>query len=523
MAIYLLKSNLILIMLYMFYRLMMTRDTFFVCRRMALMGIVMLSAVLPMVRLPWLVGRSEAAASMAHVYAEVVLPVVPVYADSSTLTWIDVVTAVYALVAALLALRLTWQLYGIVRLARCTPVIEVDGVRVHRLSGDESPCSFFHEIFVSRRDLEAGATGEVIVHELAHARQFHSIDVLVAEVVCIVGWCNPCCHLLRREVRLNLEYLADEAVLAGGCARKPYQYHLLAMVTRPSRQDLTSHLNVLPLKNRIRMMNRKRTPNVGKLKYLFFVPLALGLLAVSHVEVIARDLARRSVAVGELSHGIGQVLGREVALREPRAAVAVAPSTAVPVSGSLEAKADTVSPRSEDGARVFDLVETMPSFPGGMAELMRYLGSQIKYPAEVWKAGIQGRVVVTFVVEKDGQVSEPTVNRSVHPLLAAEALRVVRGMPRWTPGMRHGEPVRVRYTLPIMFSLGSHGKPSVSPGAEKAETPLVYIDGVRRPLTDMDGIKKERIESVNVLKGDKAVARFGEEARAGVILIVMKK
>lgn len=518
MTIYLLKSHLILIMLYGFYRLMMIRDTFFVYRRMALMGIVLLSVVLPAIQWPWLAGRGETMVAMAHTYAEVVVPVVHVYAPQSPPTWLDVLAWTYWLVVALLMGRLIWRLGRIVWVVRHTPFVRVDGVRVHRLPGGESPYSFFRDVFVSQDDGAFGTGREVMVHELAHARQLHSVDVLIAELVSIVGWCNPCCHLLRREVRLNLEYLADEAVLAEGFARKPYQYHLLAMATRPPRQGLTSHLNVLPLKNRIRMMNCKRTPNVRKAKYLLFVPLALGLLAVSHVEVIARELARRSATVAELSHGVGQVLGREVTPREPRAVVTVAP-----VSGPEEAKADTVPPRSEDGSRVFDLVETMPSFPGGMAELMRYLGSQIKYPAEVWKAGIQGRVVVTFVVEKDGQVSEPTVNRSVHPLLAAEALRVVRGMPRWTPGMRDGEPVRVRYTLPIMFSLGSHKKPSASPDAEKAETPLVYIDGVRRPLTDMDGIKKEMIESVSVLKGDEAVARFGEEARAGVILVVMKK
>ena len=101
--------------------------------------------------------------------------------------------------------------------------------------------------------------------------------------------------------------------------------------------------------------------------------------------------------------------------------------------------------------KVYDVVEVMPQFPGGQGELMKYLRNNIKYPAEAQKNKIEGRVIVGFVVDKKGRVVNPMVERSVHPLLDAEALRVIKRMPKWKPGRVNGEPVNVKYRLPITF------------------------------------------------------------------------
>ena len=102
---------------------------------------------------------------------------------------------------------------------------------------------------------------------------------------------------------------------------------------------------------------------------------------------------------------------------------------------------------------VYDVVEQMPSFPGGISGLRTYLNQNIRYPAEAQENCVQGRVVVSFVVEKDGHISDVTVLRSVDPSLDKEAVRVIRNMPRWTPGKQGGEPVRVRYNVPVSFRL----------------------------------------------------------------------
>ena len=110
-------------------------------------------------------------------------------------------------------------------------------------------------------------------------------------------------------------------------------------------------------------------------------------------------------------------------------------------------------PKHEEEAKVFDVVEQMPSFPGGQSALMEYLHDHVKYPVVAQENGVQGRVVVSFIVERDGSITDVRVVRSVDPSLDREAARVVSSMPRWTPGKQNGSAVRVKYNVPVMFKL----------------------------------------------------------------------
>ena len=111
------------------------------------------------------------------------------------------------------------------------------------------------------------------------------------------------------------------------------------------------------------------------------------------------------------------------------------------------------APKPEVATKVFDVVEEMPSFPGRNAALMSYLNSNTKYPVVAQENGVQGRVIISFVVERDGSISDVKVARSVDPSLDREAQRVVKSMPRWTPGKQNGQTVRVKYTVPVVFRL----------------------------------------------------------------------
>ncbi len=113
---------------------------------------------------------------------------------------------------------------------------------------------------------------------------------------------------------------------------------------------------------------------------------------------------------------------------------------------------EPVKPKEEEN-KVFDVVEQMPSFPGGMSALMNYLSSNIKYPAIAEENGIQGRVICTFIVGRDGGITDVKVAKSVDPSLDKEAVRVVKAMPKWIPGKQNGQAVTVRYTLPVTFRL----------------------------------------------------------------------
>ena len=113
----------------------------------------------------------------------------------------------------------------------------------------------------------------------------------------------------------------------------------------------------------------------------------------------------------------------------------------------------TSTAQTKKNDMVFDVVEVMPQFPGGQIAMLKYIMENMKYPEQAMKEGIQGRVAVRFIVEKDGSISDVKPILSVHPLLNKEAIRVVKSMPKWTPGKQNGKPVRVRFNLPVMFKL----------------------------------------------------------------------
>lgn len=434
MAIYLIKINVALMLLYGFYRLTVSRDTFFGLRRLTLWLIYAVALMVPALNLEYWVRDTPTMASMANVYADTFYPVVVVKAQAPSITWMDMLLGIYWAGVAVLSLRLVWQLFSIIRLAVISRKQEMEGITVHLLRGEGSPFSFFRWVFMYPSTLEDRQLHEVMVHECTHVSGLHSLDTLFSELFSIACWFNPFAWLMKQEVRMNLEYLADESVLSDGNARKSYQYHLLGLAYRQPKDStkIANNFNLLPLKKRIKMMNKRRTSEIGKAKYLLFAPLAGALLMVSNIESVAREIG-------------GQV-----------------PEVAEVQQKAEEAKAsDVTAPADTTKNVVYDVTETMPQFPGGQGVMMKYLAANIKYPASAVKAKKQGRVIVAFVIQKDGSVTNVRIVKSVDPELDAEALRIVKAMPNWTPGTQDGKPVNVNYTIPVVFSLY---KEDVTPG-----------------------------------------------------------
>ena len=436
MAIYLIKINVALMLLYGFYRLTVSRDTFFGLRRLTLWLIYAVALMVPALNLEYWVRDTPTMASMANVYADTFYPVVVVKAQAPSITWMDMLLGIYWAGVAVLSLRLVWQLFSIIRLAVISRKQEVEGITVHLLRGEGSPFSFFRWVFMYPSTLKGKQLHEVMVHECTHVSGLHSLDTLFSELFSIACWFNPFAWLMKQEVRMNLEYLADESVLSDGNARKSYQYHLLGLAYRQPNEStkIANNFNLLPLKKRIKMMNKRRTSEIGKAKYLLFAPLAGVLLMVSNIESVAREIGEQIPEVAEVQQKAEQAAEEKVKTK---------PQT------------DTTKKK-----KTWDCMpETMPQFPGGQGVLMKYLAANIKYPASAVKAKKQGRVIVTFIVQKDGSITHAKIARSINPELDAEALRVVKGMPKWTPGTQLGKPVSVKYVLPVKFSLQKDATP----------------------------------------------------------------
>lgn len=187
---------------------------------------------------------------------------------------------------------------------------------------------------------------------------------------------------------------------------------------------------------------------------------------------------------------------------------------------------------------VFDVVEEMPQYPGGAEALLEFLNNNVQYPEEAEKAGIQGRVIATFVVEKDGSVSNAKVVKSVDPLLDAEALRVISAMPKWKPGKQNGQVVRVKYTVPLSFHFdgvkeieedhicredGSIVEMDIEMEKSRVVRPLFIVDGQIMDGKEVYSINPKTIERFYMQDGQEAVEKYGDKAKEGVVIITLKK
>lgn len=534
--VYFLKINVAIALFYAFYRLFFYKDTFFAWRRTALLCFFAVSAAVPLLNIQHWIVQQEPMAAMADLYATVVLPELTLTPQPET-DWqqltVDGIVITYWLVAFLLAVRFFAQLVGIFRLARRCPTQKIDGTNVHLLPRAEGPFSFFRWIFVCPEAHTNEELNEILTHERTHARQWHSIDVLVGELACIVCWFNPFAWLMKREIRTNLEYMADEKVLETGHDSRTYQYHLLGLSHHKAAATIYNSFNVLPLKKRIIMMNKRRTRAIGRTKYLMFLPLAALLMIVSNIEAVARATQKITAEVIEAvtpaeihnvqpqseniaplpqqekpdkvtykgkvvdkygqpiegvqivtlsqDKSVGYQLLKERSQADGTFVFEAAPDDRIgffhvtsqgtyiqsvnPEEWNLSREKTIVmdgkptsmfreEDRNSTDEEVFEVVENMPEFPdGGMPGLMKYLSANIRYPEAAHKAGTQGRVTVQFVVGKDGSIGNVGILRGVDPNLDAEAIRVISSMPKWKPGTQKGEPVNVKYTVPVMFRL----------------------------------------------------------------------
>ena len=442
--IYLLKANVGIALFYAFYKLFCQRDTFFQWRRFALLSFLGISFIYPLLNIQDWVKEQPAMYELADYYAnwmatEEITVTTPVVIDAPQLpSLLTIGIYLYYIGVIVMSFRFIAQLCSVFRMRWKGTRSMIDGQRIISIPTEADPFSFFGWIFLYLPDLKDESRQEILKHEQTHARQWHSMDVILCELINIVCWFNPFAWLIKTEIRLNLEYLADNKVAETTSDCKLYQYHLLHLVNKNVQTGLCNNFNVSHLKRRIIMMNKKRTHTTGRIKYALFVPLAAALLIASNISCISSE------------------------------------------------KQEEISEKQESRAaegEVFMVVEEMPEFPGGMGECMKWLGQNIKYPADAKEKGVQGRVIVQFVVEKDGTIVNAKVVRGVDPDLDAEALRVVNQSPKWKPGKQKGEAVRVKYTLPIMFRLGNDS--SDSKAAEAPREAKVDENGVHQVCEEM--------------------------------------
>ena len=544
LLIYIIKVNISLILFYLCYKLVFQRDTFWLLRRMYLLLSILFSFAYPLISVEgWLKKQEPIMTAIASIQLDEFIITPSGVEKVSIFTVENVLWVVFGLIALFLFLRVCVQLFSIIKRRIKGTKEELQGVSIIRMNEKITPFSFFNWIFINPLLHNRSETAEILEHEQTHARQWHSLDVIIGQIQTMLCWFNPAAWLMEREIRINLEFLADHQVLKSGFEPKNYQYHLIKLTYEPADSKLANQFNVSPIKKRIKMMNSKKTKKTGLIKYALIIPVALTVLIVSNMQdMIAASKANAENTTVKESNSV------LVSVSEPTVLTNVEiqqpPKKDEPKSKDVESATITVvsenevnkleqvtvigygtqdNPVLENELKVFEVVEIPPAFPGGDKAMYQWLAQNIKYPVEAQKQKIEGRVIVQFIVDETGKVIFPKVVRRMDPILEAEALRIVSSMPDWIPGKQSGKAVNVRYVLPIQFKLTG---PTNSPKQETAKidmNPLVLLDGETISHEKMNEIDPNTIQEINVLKDQASISMYGEKGKNGVILIKLIK
>ena len=541
--IYSVKVAVCLALFYLFHKLLMSRDTFHTFNRFAILSMMLLSLVLPLVHLSL---DSEAGINRGTVALEG-LVAQTVVADGGNgvgegLTLTQVLLAAYVLGVVLFvgkALLSVGSLLRLIRRARCVEVR--NGIRIYTMQGDISPFSWFRYIIMSEKDWQENRR-EIVLHEMAHIRRCHSMDVAVCNMMIVFQWYNPAAWLLKRELQTVHEYEADEAVLSAGVDATHYQMLLIRKAVGERLFSMANNLNHNSLKKRITMMKIKRTNPMQKAKIAFVLPLAamtVAAFASQKVENLSEKVEQESEAFSSVSDNpVVRAVGETARV----AVVKVQEDKALEEASSMAMAKDTAEVKTGKKMPCTDNPEMFPQFPGGHVALFEYLSKNIKFPKSKENEDVKVRVVTTFTVEKDGSITHAKIVRSQGEAFDNEALRVINGMPKWIPGMQNGKAVSVKYLLPITFSTTDSDKKIKS-----VRTIDMYDNGGKQPegkvvsrkaemfssedfvlvvngkvVEALNGIKPSDIEKVDVKKDAETMKKYNVEGKLGVMFISTK-
>lgn len=406
-------------LLYGLYCLTLRRDRWLQLSRWYLLVALGFSLVLPLISLPAQLSAASQTVIPTEEYLMTLDEVVisDITAPHTLGLLVDTYLVGFALCTAYLLLQMVAQTLIVFRLRRRHSVYRAgDGFDIPRgaalilLDDDTAPYSFFNQIVVGTRGLSDDELRCILAHESLHVRQSHSLDILYARLICCLAWFNPFSWLIMRELRSVHEFQADAASL-DACSREDYLHLLYRQATGTGYGHITNNFKSINLKKRIIMMNKSKT-RFGAWKVVAALPVVALLL----------------------------VVGCKHATTETAEQTAVTEATVEPVL--FDYSEDSVP----EGF-------TAPEYEGGMEAIYKYLAENIQYPEQAKSDGIQGRVLIRFVVMNDGSIVNVEVAKGIGGGCDEEAVRVVKGMSKWKPAIYEGKTVNVNYALPITFKL----------------------------------------------------------------------
>lgn len=435
---YLLLVNVYLTLFFVFYALFLRRETFFNLNRVYLVSSALLSFCIPAIQSNWIKGlfiTKQVQETIYHVGPSVMYRITGNAPAVHQLTLGQIIGGIYVAGILILTIRFFYQL-AVINWVISQPK-------------SDTSYSFFKQIKIEHRDSDAH-NQVITAHEEVHARQWHTADLLLMEAIMIINWFNPVVYLYRNAVKYIHEFIADRDAIKTGTNKAEYAMLLLSQTfVTPPYHLVNPFFNSSLLKQRIQMLHKSRSHWVMLVKYGLSAPLFALMLVLSSATV------DRSKTIQAINNTAKQVFTTPAAQTFSTGNISAADQAdleeAIKQHNDSAAIAERQAP--EFTPDLVNAPEESAQFPGGMDAFTRYLGANIRYPAEAKKRNVQGKVFCSFIIEKDGSLSGLKVIRGIGAGADEEALRVVAAMPKWVPAMQNGVKVRQLYTVPISFVL----------------------------------------------------------------------
>jgi len=398
LLIYLVKVSACMILLYGLYAITLKKETHFRFNRFYLLASAVISFIIPLLHISFDYGIS----GTGFTYILQTIQVNPgrIFIEQSGLSFKAIVFIIYVTGCSFLFARFLARIISLVSVRRKCRIEKKNGVSLALCKDTIAPFSFFRTIYLNEKTLKNEQADKIIMHETVHIRQLHSIDVIFAEIICMLTWFNPASWMIKAALKETHEYLADSEVSEQAQGSAGYFLLLISNVVGV-QPGLANNFNKSLTLKRLNMMKKPRSGRLSLLKALPVLPLVIALF----------------MAFSCNSNTDGQK-----------------------------------SPQPTENQKDLQ-VEKMPEFPGGQEAMTKFIIENVKYPEAAKKNGTQGKVLVTFTVTKAGKITNISISQKVNDLLDAEAARVISIMPDWIPGEDKGAPVDVQMTLPIAFKL----------------------------------------------------------------------
>ena len=472
LLLYTIKSAFVLGILYVPYTLLLRKEDFFRFNRLTLLGILVPSIGLPLCNIPALSADNQPVVHAAQLQMiEIGIPIMQMADETdgpshtSSPTWFQVASLIFLLgMMTVLCLRLIQmgKMGSEIRKGSLWHSVE-DGVDIHCHAGAVAPYSWLHHIVISLEDYEKNGH-EIILHEKGHIHNLHSFDILLLTLVEMLQWWNPLVYMLGMSLRDVHEYEADDYVLHQGVSLRDYQNLLIRKAVGASSYTFANNFNHSLTKKRITMMCKKKSNPWMRSKALYAVPMVAIALSAFATPAFVNPIEKDMESGGTSSLTEGKVTNKFPSGQtdQPKK------------KGTTKMKGD----------KVLATCDKLPEFEGGQEQLMKLLQANVRYPETAQSMGVQGRIVVEFIVEKDGSVSDVKVcKKDITPSLESatvityadeedkpkpteeelrkatkaleeETIRVARlTSGKWTPGEQDGQKVRVKFSLPLTFRL----------------------------------------------------------------------